>query len=212
MAIGPETAHPPSDKASSAGGSHMASTQPTQPSPGAVITHLVLTVRDLEASHRFYTEILGYQRCAVLEGELALSDMWFYRTSTNHHDLALVQVGKPEEVPPPPQEWLGFFPDHAVGLNHFAVGYPNREAWLAQIEHMTAMGVTFDLRGNHGMTHSAYLRDPDGNSVEVLYDLPKEVWDGDVNAALNYFEFLPTEGPGSLEDSTDYQRFEPAPS
>jgi catechol 2,3-dioxygenase len=60
------------------------------------------------------------------------------------------------------------------------------------------------------MTHSVYVRDPDGNSVEVLYDLPKEVWDGDVNAALNYFEFMPTEGPGSLEDSTDYQHFEPA--
>jgi catechol-2,3-dioxygenase len=190
----------------------MSSTQATRPSPGGTITHLVLTVRDLEASHRFYTEVLGYERCAILEGELALSDMWFYRTSTNHHDLALVQVGKPEEVPAPPEEWLGFFPDHAVGINHFAVAYPSREAFLAQIEHMTAMGVPFDLRGNHGMTHSVYVRDPDGNSVEVLYDLPKEVWDGDVNAALNHFEFLPTEGPESLEDSTDYQHFEPAPS
>ena len=44
------------------------------------------------------------------------------------------------------------------------------------------------------MTHSVYVRDPDGNSVEILYDLPPEVWSGDVNAALNYFEFLPAEG------------------
>jgi catechol 2,3-dioxygenase len=60
------------------------------------------------------------------------------------------------------------------------------------------------------MTHSAYVSDPDGNGVEVLYDLPPEVWSGDVNAALNYFEFMPLDGPESLEDPTDYQRFSPA--
>jgi catechol 2,3-dioxygenase len=169
-------------------------------------------VRDIEASHRFYTEVIGYEQCGLLEGELAENEMRFYRSSGNHHDFALVQVGKPDEVAAPPDEWLGFFPDHAVGINHFAIGYPTREAWLAQLEHLTAEGVTFDLRGNHGMTHSAYVRDPDGNSVEILYDLPAEVWSGDVNGALNYFEFLPSDGPDSLADSTDYQRFEPAQS
>ena len=188
----------------------MSSTQPTRPSAGAQLTHLVLTVRDIDASHRFYTEILGYEQCGLLEGELALSEMRFYRAGTNHHDLALVQVGKPEEVPPPPDEWLGFFPDHAVGINHFAIAYPDREAWLQQLEHMKANGVTFDLRGNHGMTHSAYIRDPDGNSVEILYDLPAEVWRDDVNAALNYFEVLPSDGPEALEDDTEYRRFDPA--
>ena len=47
-------------------------------------------------------------------------------------------------------------------------------------------------------------------SVEVLYDLPAGVWEGDVNAALNYFETLPSEGPESLADDTEYRRFEPA--
>ena len=192
----------------------MSSTEPDQsrsnrPSAGPVLTHLVLTVRDIEASHRFYTEVIGYQQCGLLEGELAQSEMRFYRSSGNHHDFALVQVGKPDEVPAPPEEWLGFFPDHAVGINHFAIAYPDREAWLAQLERMQAAGVTFDLRGNHGMTHSAYVRDPDGNSVEVLYDLPREVWEPDVNGALNYFEVLPSEGAEALADSTDYHRFEP---
>jgi catechol 2,3-dioxygenase len=60
------------------------------------------------------------------------------------------------------------------------------------------------------MTHSAYISDPDGHGIEVLYELPAEVWEGDINAALNFFELVPTEGPESLADSTDYQRFEPA--
>ena len=41
------------------------------------------------------------------------------------------------------------------------------------------------------MTHSAYIADPDGYGLEVLYNLPEEVWGGDVDAALNYFEYLP---------------------
>jgi len=55
------------------------------------------------------------------------------------------------------------------------------------------------------MTHSAYIADPDGYGVEVLYNLPAEVWAPDVDAALNYFEYLPPEE--ELEDTTDYQRF-----
>ena len=41
----------------------------------------------------------------------------------------------------------------------------------------------------------------------MLYELPSEVWEGDVNAALSHFEPLPNEGPAALEDSTDYVRF-----
>jgi catechol 2,3-dioxygenase len=106
-------------------------TKPTKPSGGPRITHLVLTVRDIEASHRFYTDIIGFEQCAALEGELAESEMRFYRSGDNHHDFALVQVKHPEDVADAGR-WLGFFPDTAVGINHFAIGYPSREAgWLS---------------------------------------------------------------------------------
>ena len=87
----------------------------------------------------------------------------------------------------------GFFPERAVGINHVAIGYPTREEWLARIRHLRDNGVEFAIRGNHGMTHSAYISDPDGNGIEVLYELPAEVWEGDVDAALNYFEMLPND-------------------
>ena len=60
------------------------------------------------------------------------------------------------------------------------------------------------------MTHSAYVEDPDGNGIEVLYNLPDEVWSGDVNAALNHFEVLPLDGPEALVDDTNYVAFAPA--
>jgi catechol 2,3-dioxygenase len=94
-----------------------------------------------------------------------------------------------------------------VGVNHIAITYPTREDFLQQLEHLRANGVEFLVRGDHGMTHSVYIADPDGNGIEVLYELPAEVWEGDVNGALNWFRPLPLEGPESMQDSTDHPRF-----
>jgi catechol 2,3-dioxygenase len=168
---------------------------------GVRVSHLVLNVRDLEASHRFYTEALGFEQCGEMTHTLT---MRFYRGSADtHHDIALVQSDAP---PPAPAEDWSLLATH-VGINHIAMAYPNREAWLEQLQHLHSVGVKFLVRGNHGMTHSAYVQDPDGNGIEVLYDLPEEVWGGDVDAALNYFEFLPTDGDAAFDDKTDYQMF-----
>ena len=40
----------------------------------------------------------------------------------------------------------------------------------------------FDRRVEHGPTHSLYIRDPDGYSVELSYELPREVRQGDIEA------------------------------
>jgi len=48
-----------------------------------------------------------------------------------------------------------------------------------------------------------YISDPDGHGIEVLYELPREVWEQDIDAAQNFSEQLPTEGPEALVDRTD---------
>jgi catechol 2,3-dioxygenase len=53
------------------------------------------------------------------------------------------------------------------------------------------------------MTHSLYIHDPNGYGVELLYDLPREMWEGDIDAALNWVEVLPTEGAQALVDETE---------
>ncbi|MCL2428429.1 MAG: hypothetical protein FWD12_04280, partial [Alphaproteobacteria bacterium] len=64
-------------------------------------------------------------------------------------------------------------------------------------------GVKFNRRVDHGMTHSLYINDPNGYGVELLYELPREVWEGDIDAALNFATNLPTEGKEALEDKAE---------
>jgi catechol 2,3-dioxygenase len=72
---------------------------------------------------------------------------------------------------------------------------------------MQARGVKFLRRINHGMTHSVYIADPDGHGIEVLYELPREVWGDDIDGAQNFAEQLPLEGPEALVDTTDNPMF-----
>lgn len=181
----------------------MASTRPQTPKG---VNHLVLNVRDIGKSHEFYTDILGFEQCGELGDHIPMT-MKFYRSSPqSHHDVALVQLANPEEAGPV-KKWDIFNASGAI--NHIAVCFADRDTWLKQLDHLKANDVEFLMRGDHGMTHSAYIADPDGNGIEVLYELPAEVWEGDLNAALNYFDPKPLEGPESLEDTTDYKRFEP---
>ncbi len=160
------------------------------------LNHLVLNVRNLEESHRFWTEVLGFKLVAELHATPQRPDppkMRFYSGdhgdgAMSHHDLALMEM---PNLPPPGQP---------SALGHVAITLPNRAAWLEQLAFMQERGVKFDRRIEHGMTHSVYINDPNGHSVEVLYDLPREMWEGDIDAAQNYAVRLPTEGPEALQD------------
>ena len=169
------------------------------------VNHIVLNVRDIEVSHTFYTEILGFKHVAALKPkpDRPPLTMRFYsgvdeRGHTNHHDIALCQIPKADG--PQAAEW-DLYP-HRPGINHIAVTMPDRETWLAQIAYLREKGVKFLRRINHGMTHSLYISDPDGNGIEVLYELAPEVWE-DIDAAQNYSERLPTEGDEAMVDKTD---------
>src|SRR4249920_2398274 len=110
----------------------------TKASVGASVNHLVLNVRDIEVSHHFYTEVLGFEQCGELSHTMT---MRFYRGDpSHHHDLALVQVTDPESAPAP-DRWS--MEPKQVGVNHIAIAYPDRESFLAQLRHMKAHGVEF---------------------------------------------------------------------
>jgi len=169
------------------------------------INHLVLNVRNLEESHAFWTEIMGFKQVGELRPRPDRPNppkMRFYSGDhsgqLSHHDLALVEM---PNLPPPPPTYDMF--NSPLAINHIAIALPNRDAWLQQLAFLQSKGVQFHRRVNHGMTHSVYITDPNGYGIEVLYELPREVWEGDIDAALNYAERLPTEGEEALVDKTE---------
>ena len=187
------------------GTSKIAPTPPAEAVTPGGINHLVINVRDIEESHRFWTEILGFKQVGQLPRRR--NPMRFYSGNhdgqMNHHDIALVEN---PALPPPPKDWEMF--GMPVAINHIAISMPNREAWLKQLAWLRQNGVKFHRRVNHGMTHSLYIADPNGYGVEVLYELPREVWGDNIQAGLDYVENLPTEGDEAFIDDTNYPRFE----
>jgi catechol 2,3-dioxygenase len=181
---------------------------PAAPVTPCGINHLVLNVRDIEESHRFWTEIVGLKQVGALRVSAQrprAPKMRFYSADHDgklaHHDIAIVE----NPNLPPPGEWsLG---GGNVAINHVALTMPNRDAWLQQLAFLKSRGVKFNRRVNHGVTHSLYINDPNGYGVEFLYEMPREMWEGDIDAALNWLEELPTEGEESLADRTDTPSF-----
>ena len=180
----------------------MSSPQKTGPVTPRGLNHLVLNVRDIEESHSFWTEIVGFKQVGELKATPQRPNppkMRFYSGdhdgNMNHHDVALVEN---KDLPAPPKEW-GMF-GMPCAINHIAITFESREAWLRQLAYVQARGVKFNRRVEHGMTHSLYINDPNGYGVELLYELPREVWAGDIDAALNHAVSVPTEGAEALTD------------
>jgi catechol 2,3-dioxygenase len=112
-----------------------------------------------------------------------------------------VAIVENPNLPAPPADWHLFGAPQAI--NHIAIAMPDRESWLKKLEFLQQQGVKFNMRVNHGVTHSVYINDPNGYGVELLYELPREMWESDIDGGLNYLEFLPTEGKEALADDLE---------
>jgi catechol 2,3-dioxygenase len=165
------------------------------------LQHLVLMVRDIDEANRFWTHVVGMTKVGEMRPTVEEPNrltMNFYvgdrGEATGHHDIAVL-------------EDKAYQPALVSAIHHFAIAYPSREAWLDRLAYLQKRGVKFERRVEHGMTHSLYLLDPNGHKVELLYDMPREVWENDRNAALNYLMVKPTEGPEALQDNVDVPVF-----
>jgi catechol 2,3-dioxygenase len=169
------------------------------------VNHIVLNVRNIEESHRFWTEVVGLKQVGAFRPAADMGPvppMRFYSGDHGgkmaHHDVAIVEN---PNLPPPAEKWELFGAPQAI--NHIAIAMPNREAWLKRLAFLQSRGIKFNLRINHGVTHSVYISDPNGYGVELLYELPREMWERDIDAGLNYLKLLPTEGPEALVDDLE---------
>ena len=133
--------------------------------------HVVLYVRDLERSRRFYRDVLGWREVAEAGPRAAL-----FSSGRTHHELLLLEVGpQATPIPPPPR----------VGLYHFGLKIGETDDELRQaLAELLEAGVRVVGTADHGVTHSLYIEDPDGNEIELYIDVQPEVWREDPAAIL----------------------------
>ena len=124
--------------------------------------HLVLRVRDLDKSEQFYTGVLGLEVTEKIPGQM----VFMSASGDSSHELALTSVG--EQAPGPDSR--------RVGLYHFAWEMASFEDLKAMHGRLQEQGVRIAGVGDHGISMGVYLFDPDGNEIEVFYELPREQW------------------------------------
>jgi catechol 2,3-dioxygenase len=130
--------------------------------------HLVLYVRDLERSRRFYRDVLGFTPLPIEETGFPAAAFSSGRT---HHELMLIEVG--EQAAPIPR-------GRRVGMYHFGLKIGTSDDELREaVEVLRANDVELVGATDHGVTHSLYVLDPDGNELELFIDVQPEVWRDD---------------------------------
>src|SRR5438067_6817622 len=141
----------------------MKSDETSQPIDSQVrIGHVHLKVADLERALSFYCGVLGFELTQRFGTEAA-----FVSAGGYHHHIGL-NTWQSAGAPPPPA--------HSTGLFHLAILYPTRAELADGLRRLIAAGIELDGASDHGVSEALYLRDPDGNGVELYWDRPKEQW------------------------------------
>jgi len=137
---------------------------------GATIGHVHLKVADLERALRFYCGVLGFEITQRYGTQAA-----FVSAGGYHHHIGLNTWESAGGSPSPPG---------TTGLYHVAVRYPDRATLADALRRVRAAGVPLEGATDHGVSEAIYLRDPDGNGVELYRDRPQEDWPKHGDGAL----------------------------
>ena len=128
--------------------------------------HVVLYVKNLERSARFYRDVLGFR--AIDTPERMRGTVMAFSSGRTHHELLLIAVG--ENAPHPGS-------GHRAGLYHIGLKVGDRDEDLRDaLAELAAARVPVVGAADHTVTHSLYLTDPDGNEIELYTDVPGADW------------------------------------
>jgi catechol 2,3-dioxygenase len=139
------------------------------------IGHVHLKVSNLDRALAFYEGVLGFGITQRM-GDTAA----FLSAGGYHHHIGLNTWESSGGSAPPAG---------STGLYHFAIRYPTRAALGVALRRLDEAGVPLDGASDHGVSEALYLRDPDGNGIELYWDRPRQDW--------------PRAGDGSLQMVTE---------
>jgi catechol 2,3-dioxygenase len=141
---------------------HRASDEQPPLDPRVRIGHVHLKVADLQRALDFYCGVLGFDLVQRYGDGAA-----FVSAGGYHHHIGL-NTWESLGGPPPPAG--------TTGLYHLAILYPTRAALADALRRLLTAGIPLDGASDHGVSEALYLRDPDGNGVELYWDRPDAAW------------------------------------
>ena len=141
--------------------------------PKVCIGHVHLKVADLERALAFYCGVLGFTVTQRYGREAA-----FISAGGYHHHVGLNTWESRGGSPPPSK---------TTGLYHLTILYPTHATLADALRRLQKAEVPLEGASDHGVSEALYLRDPDGNGVELYWDRPKEQWPRTPDGGLAMF-------------------------
>jgi catechol 2,3-dioxygenase len=126
------------------------------------IGHVHLKVSDLGRALTFYCGVLGFQLTQRFGDQAA-----FVSAGGYHHHIGLNTWESRGGSPPPPG---------TTGLYHAAILYSKRSGLADALKRLMQADILLDAASDHGVSEALYLRDPDGNGLELYWDRPAPEW------------------------------------
>ena len=124
--------------------------------------HVNVYVRNVERSHEWYTDVLGLHVYDYIPGRAA----FLSADLDQSHEVALMQVG--DDAP--------LQQNRQVGLNHMAWMMRSLDDLKEVYQRLKEKNIPIDHVSDHGISVGIYFHDPDGNGIEVSYELPRSEW------------------------------------
>lgn len=138
--------------------------------PDVRIRHVHLKVADLDRALAFYRDVLGFELTRRYGDQAALLSAGGY-----HHHIGLNTWENADGPPPQPG---------SAGLYHLAIAYPTRVELADALRRLAHARIPLEGASDHGVSEAIYLRDPDGNGVELYWDRPQQEWPREPNGDL----------------------------
>jgi catechol 2,3-dioxygenase len=130
--------------------------------PRVSIGHVHLKVADIDRALGFYRDVLGFEVMQRIGDEAA-----FLSAGGYHHHIGMNTWDSRGGSPPP---------RNTTGLYHTAILYPDRRTLADALRRVLDAGIPITGATDHGVSEAIYLRDPDGNGVELYRDRPEDEW------------------------------------
>lgn len=161
--------------------------------PRTEIGHVHLKVSDLDRAVAFYTSALGFELMQRMGTSAA-----FLSAGGYHHHIGL-NTWESQDASAPPAG--------TTGLYHFAIRYPDRASLSQALRRLREARVSLEGASDHGVSEALYLRDPDGNGIELYWDRPRSEWPREPDGTLRMVtERLDLNALLAAADAADSQR------